>query len=735
MIWSNVILAVNLLFAYSFLCVIFPYALLYPIIKKRSITTGLITSILASNLYIFFIGYILGYLGKFNKYTIFAGVIMLPILFRILITWKSDRISRQKSYEIVTTLVRNEYGLKLFLYRIVKRIVSSIQTLFNKILGKNKLECFLVLTCIGFSIYIYGYRKFNSYGYSTSDEEVHLYWIQSLLGNEIFPNGMYPYGMHILIAVISVLFKLNVVRVTMAFSHIILFIVLGIAYLVLRQIFTNKYGVLVAFIMYTIGNLYVSYERFHFTLPMEYGMPAIFIITAAIVSYIRKRDKLNWFLIVASIIYTLSCHFYVTAFIGIICLVMGLVYFTVLIKRRILIKLIMAGIIGLFIGLIPFLVGFLLGHSFYEDSKSWAINVITRSKENDIENDEEAEVIQAEVLQPEVIQEDKISNNDVKTEEGSLLEEVYKVLMKRFYNNNEYVFLFTVILIIFTFLYGLLGFIYSKKEVGYLFYIGLSIICLIGNIMVTCYDMGWPVPIEIKRQAVFLTYFMMILLCVPLEFLYALMKKRNIKEKWNNTIFFILSLIIASTLIYTGNIKNMDTIYYWNIQTDGAMKLVLSLMDKKENFSWTVVSPVNERSAILNSGFHYELLDLVEELDNWTEDQTIYIPTKEVYFVIEKYPLEYGLVPVNKKLPITMWLPVSYELSKTPIIEERPRSNIYLHQRREIMSKIYYWAKEYKRYYPQEMKIYYEDDEIIIYRLEQASYHLNNLSINYQSVR
>ncbi len=733
MIWSNVTLAVYLLLIYIFLCVVFPFILLYPVIKKRSIITGLLTSIVASNVYIFLVGYILGFLGMFNRYTVFVSVIMLPLLFRILFYWKADSTSRQKLSDTIASLIKNEYGVKLFFIRIFKKAGSSVQNFYNRIFHHKILEWIVVLSCIGFSVYLYGYHKFRSYGYSTSDEEVHLYWIQSLIGNDIFPSGMYPYGMHILIAVMSVLFRINTVRITLGFSHIILIMVLATSYLVLRQMFSNKYGVLSVFILYTIGSLYVPYDRFHFTLPMEYGMPAIFILTGAIFSYIRKKNRLDWFLIVGSIIYTLSCHFYVTAFVGIICIVMGLVYFVILIKRRSIMSMIGAGIIGLLLGLLPFLTGFLLGYPFYEDSMSWAIDVISTTKENDIRDEEEKEEEQEEQEEQEE-EGEKTGVNETKKVPMSFTEELYGVLLERSYKNGYFLYS-TIIVVAISFSYGILGVIFAKEKEKYLLYISLSVLWIIGNLMVSSYDMSWPVFIEVKRQSVFLAYFMMILFCVPLEALYCLVKKGLKTNKWNNRLFFIICIGIGGALIYTGNIKGKDTIYYWSIQTDGAMKLILSMMDEKENYTWTVVSPVNDRSAILNSGYHYELLELVEELDNWEEDQTIYIPTQEVYFVIEKYPLEYGLVPTNNKLPIHKWKPVSFELTLVPIKEEKERSKIYQNQRGEIMSKAYYWAMEYARYYPQEMKIYYEDEEVIIYRLNQSPYRLNNLSINYWTVQ
>ena len=55
----------------------------------------------------------------------------------------------------------------------------------------------------------------------------------------------------------------------------------------------------------------------------------------------------------------------------------------------------------------------------------------------------------------------------------------------------------------------------------------------------------------------------------------------------------------------------------------------------------------------------------------------------------------------------------------------------HLELRLMIMSKMYYWANEYMRLYPNDFTIYYEDNEFICYKLIQNTSNLNNLIIDY----
>ena len=48
-----------------------------------------------------------------------------------------------------------------------------------------------------------------------------------------------------------------------------------------------------------------------------------------------------------------------------------------------------------------------------------------------------------------------------------------------------------------------------------------------------------------------------------------------------------------------------------------------------------------------------------------------------------------------------------------------------------LNSRMYYWALEYQKRFPNEMKVYYEDDEFICFYIEQNEYYLNNFAIDY----
>ena len=49
-----------------------------------------------------------------------------------------------------------------------------------------------------------------------------------------------------------------------------------------------------------------------------------------------------------------------------------------------------------------------------------------------------------------------------------------------------------------------------------------------------------------------------------------------------------------------------------------------------------------------------------------------------------------------------------------------------------IMSKLYFWTEKYRQKFPEDMSVYYEDDEFICYQLVQDINNLHNLMIDYE---
>ena len=65
-------------------------------------------------------------------------------------------------------------------------------------------------------------------------------------------------------------------------------------------------------------------------------------------------------------------------------------------------------------------------------------------------------------------------------------------------------------------------------------------------------------------------------------------------------------------------------------------------------------------------------------------------------------------------------------------LPESTGMNAYSGTNRSItMSRMYYWAQEFQKLYPNEFKVYFEDENFVCYYIEQNVYRLYNFAIDY----
>ena len=163
------------------------------------------------------------------------------------------------------------------------------------------------------------------------------------------------------------------------------------------------------------------------------------------------------------------------------------------------------------------------------------------------------------------------------------------------------------------------------------------------------------------------------------------------------------------------------------LEMNEAITCVENIIASEKDFTWTIVSANDELRMTTDYGYHYETSTFLEDMErpeDWSSIR-IRIPTPVVYIFIEKIPLDYTR---------------PYEGSGQSVSEEgaaRPMpasSGIRMYQGEErwiLMSRMYYWAQEFERIYPNELDVYLETDRFVCYRIEQNMYRLYDFAIDY----
>ena len=141
---------------------------------------------------------------------------------------------------------------------------------------------------------------------------------------------------------------------------------------------------------------------------------------------------------------------------------------------------------------------------------------------------------------------------------------------------------------------------------------------------------------------------------------------------------------------------------------------------------WTIVSANDELRMIEEYGRHTETIEFLEDMEYWNRTKEVTIPTEKVYFYIEKKPLNYangygGEIPEVSEEQAEQALPDNSGLAAY----NGPRRSI-------TMSRMYYWAQRFMELYPNEMKVYFENDNFVCYYIEQNVYRLYNFAIYYR---
>ncbi len=156
-----------------------------------------------------------------------------------------------------------------------------------------------------------------------------------------------------------------------------------------------------------------------------------------------------------------------------------------------------------------------------------------------------------------------------------------------------------------------------------------------------------------------------------------------------------------------------------------AVTCLTSIIRGEEDFSWTIVSANDELRMGWDHGYHYETITFLHDMEGANPSAMIRIPTRVVYFFIEKIPIDYNVAYENSGQA------VSTDGANQPLPANQGIGMYQGEKRWIVMSRMYYWAQAFLEMYPDEMETYMETENFVCYRIEQNPYRLYNFAINY----
>lgn len=519
-----------------------------------------------------------------------------------------------------------------------------------------------------------------------------------------------------------------------------------------------------------------TYSRYASTLPQEYGM--LFILPVACfairfmdgyAAYMKETDeekkqqskrRTRWYLLglIISFSLSLTVHFYDTMIAGYLCLGIAVGYFFRIFRWRYLKQVVLAGIVSILLAVIPMGIGVAMGNPL-QGSLGWGLNIIKGKDTSDAsaDNDVNKKVVTTESGQKITIvgdvdektieeikkqveeQANTASEKAPSTQQKSKASEAMKLTVKE-KMTAKFRIIFSGIQTNVTdespffawcvigggvalLALGLLAFLLRRVDYGAML-LSMAVYTFIMCIMQSAGGLGLPELMDASRNSIFFAYTIVVIWALAADAVVYLLFGW-FRRTWMMNLSSLLILVAAgSGIAEKGLVK--EPVYVRALETNGAITCLTNIMDEEKDFTWTIVSANDELRMVEGDGYHYEILEFLKNIKKGDKAAAFTIPTDDVYFFIEKIPVNYAGTATGLELG-----GVSEEYAKEPL---STKSGIYAYQGRDrwiTMSHMYYWAQKFMELYPNEMEVYYESDDFVCYRLKQNGNSLYNLAIDY----
>ena len=765
--------------AYTGVTLALPALMFRRILRGRSLAEQFLMCYTFGNFYIINIVFLLQLLHISNFFTL-AG---LTAVLSIAIGGRVNRIPLKQqagnTWHLFGKLLRGRMKLKSAIFLFLGKCAAGIKRLakfFYRHIVKNPIQSMLLLG-IGVSLcWIYGRQIILVYGYRASDIPVHMSWINEMSRGKIFAKGVYPFGFHCIIYYLHAVFRFDtyVILCQFFFAQVIFMHLVLLA--MLKQLCKTKYIPYIGTFVFLLGNFWSgqTYSRFYATLPQEFGMifviPSIyFLIRFFQIPKQKLADKetrltLQCFAMAFSL--TLAIHFYGTMIAGLCCIGIACGFCFRFLRKEYFRRIMFTGICSVFLAVLPMGIAFATGTPL-QGSLGWGLSVINGGKSS---SSTETEADEAETLEvstgddkntvrvvkpdgtvmeidvsdlpsaqenesggqtqtettapavPKVSFGEKIrkipgkAKNALSEMSSRILEFIIKLDVK----NIGYMILASFALLL---LLGLVFCIFRQPGYGAML-MSMGFCMWIVTILLCAGVFGLPPLMDGARCSIYYVYLLSAALTALADgLLYMVLPLRKLRLV-RNAVSLAVTAAVLMGMFQNHMIKQSD--FSSGFVMNGAITCLSNIIHENEDKTWTIVSANDETQMGVDHGWHYETITFLRGMETLEKNTKVIIPTKTVYFFIEKIPLDYS-VTYDKS---------GQSISRKGASRSLPNvGGIGMYQgegRWIVMSRMYYWAQAFRERYPNEMKVYYEDNKFICYKIEQNMYHQYDFAIDYR---
>ena len=764
----NVIQLIQLLAGYLGFTVGLPALVFYRKVKQFLASTRFLIYFTIGNFYIINLVQVLTLLHISHRVTLILFTFVPAILVSIrvyqlpVVAYVKNLLGECGHY------ILRELGFKSFMRRRGQELVRLLRAIGGNLLRllKENYQDIPFLVFFAWLVWqICGQGIVNNWGFGASDVPVHNYWINGLIENNIYIAGIYPMGMHCMLYYLAEMLNMPV-YVTLRLFWLVQFSMVALVLLAfLKGCCRSRFLPYLGALMYVGSKLFVgvSYQRFGATLPQEFGMffilPSIFFLMEFF--RIRKEEleagcnfircTSSWMLLgfAMSFSLTISSHFYDTIIAGVICIGVAIGYGYWFWRKEYFFRVMLSGIMSILMAVLPMAAAFLTGKSL-QGSMYWAMNVIGLRQYTELVFRIICIAVVAITVAGVVwivrgVRKGKISLENQKLPMHSTIGKVVLHCL-------NLLPLAAVLLLGWkhrgTILWGSKQMAFAVSDMNWLVY-GVGIAAGIGllqrfvfqptkgagilsmvvseiilGLILVSGSLGWPMLMDPSRVSMYFAYLIPVLLVMVLDGAVdtlLLGRCAGVQQ--------VVGLGLAVVLFFntTAGTHMRGPFGGGNLEMKEAILCTTNILNDNpgQNHTWTIVSANDELRMVEKYGRHTETIEFLEDMENWNKTKEVTIPTEKVYFYIEKQPINYGN-GYGGTIPA-----VSEEVAENPLPENSGLSAYQGISRAVTMSRMYYWAQQFMELYPNEMKVYFEDDKFVCYYIEQNVYRLYNFAIDY----
>ena len=760
--------------AYTGITVLLPEIMFRRILKGRRLSEQFLMSYTFGNFYIINIVFALQLLHISNFFTLTAGTVLMSILIGVKVNRVPLRRKLAEGKKIFCRLSDGSLGIRSAVSKFGEWMKSGCRyfgKFFCRYIVKKPIQSVFLIFICGALLWIYGRQIILTYGYRASDIPVHLSWINQMSRGKIFSKGVYPFGFHCMNYYLHTVFRIDTYVILCEFFFAQVIYLHAVLLAMLKLLCKTKYLPYIGVFTYIVGNFWAgqTYSRFYSTLPQEYGMifviPSVyFLIRFFQIHKENLKDRetrriLQCFAMAFSL--TLAIHFYGTMIAGLCCIGIAMGFCFRFVKKEYFCRIMVTGILSVALAVLPMAIAF-AGGTPLQGSLGWGMSVIngTQNNTSDTANTssdnkvkvtgEDGKTVEIDVSKlpsakkdetTVVVEQKKPSLGDrIRTVTDKIkvisdkikdmpnrLSKVVRTMSIRIRNiviPVDWQKMGTAVMAAYAGLLslGLVFCAFRKTEYGAaLMSVGFCILIL--TVLLCAGPFGLPTLMDAARCSIYYAYLLPVAGVVLADGILCFMTIPQIFRNSKNVLSLGISVIILIVLLQKDLVKNPE--FSSGYVTNGAITCLTNIIRDNEDETWTIVSANDETQMGLDHGWHYETITFLRQLEKIDENTKILIPTKNIYFFIEKIPLDYSVSYAGS----------GQSISKKGASQTLPNVGgigMYQGEKRWIvMSRMYYWVQAFMKKYPNEMKVYYEDDQFICYRIPQNMYHQYNFAIDY----